>query len=198
MEERSFKMNGRFPTRWIVLGVAAILVLSAIWGSMFSVDQTELANVRRFGTVVYPREQPVNPGLHFKLPFVDTVDRMQVTLQTVHVPPFDVLTIDNQRVTINENFNYTIPREQFYHIMYEVGRAEDVNINDQVLTVVMDRTARVFAAQNMVTVNAQREAIQAQVEHTITEATRSLFGIDTHSLQIAAIKPSENFMHSID
>ena len=50
----------------------------------------------------------------------------------------------------------------------------------------------------MVTVNANREAIQEQVERNVTAAVESLFGITAHSLQIAAIRPSENFMHSID
>jgi regulator of protease activity HflC (stomatin/prohibitin superfamily) len=50
----------------------------------------------------------------------------------------------------------------------------------------------------MITVNSNREAIQAQIEKDVTLAAESLFGITPHSLQIAAIKPSENFMHSID
>jgi regulator of protease activity HflC (stomatin/prohibitin superfamily) len=53
----------------------------------------------------------------------------------------------------------------------------------------------------MVTVNASREAIQAEIEKiekNVTLAAESLFGITPHSLQIAAITPSANFMKSID
>ena len=179
----------------VILVIFGAVLLS---GSVFRVDQTEFANVRRFGTVLYPRTEPLGPGLHFKIPFVDIADRMQVTLQTLHVPPFDVLTVDNQRVTIEENFNYTILRDQVYHVMYEVGRPGNVDIDDQVIPVVKDRTARIFAAQNMVTVNANRETIQEQIEKNVTLAVESLFGITAHSLQIAAITPSANFMKSID
>jgi membrane protease subunit HflC len=188
----------QFTARRIAIATIGFLVLMLLWGAVFNVDQTELANVRRFGTVLYPRGEPLASGLHFKLPLVDTVDRMQVTLRTLHIPPFEVLTIDNQKVTIEENFNYTIGRDQFYHVMYEVGRAEDINIDDQVIPVVRDRTARIFAAQNMVTVNGNREAIQADIEKHITVAVESLFGITAHSLQIAAITPSAAFMASID
>ena len=191
-------LRGLITPRRIAIAVAAVLAFLAVQGSVYRVDQTELANVRRFGTVLYPRSDPVGPGLHFKLPFVDTADKLQVTLQTLHVPPFDVLTVDNQRVAIEENFNYTIAKDQLYHVMYEVGRPGNVDIDDQVIPVVKDRTARIFAAQNMVTVNANREAIQEQIEKNVTLAVESLFGITAHSLQIAAITPSANFMKSID
>ncbi len=50
----------------------------------------------------------------------------------------------------------------------------------------------------MVTVNANREFIQDQVEKSITTSVESLFEITAHSLQITAIKPSDAFMRSID
>jgi modulator of FtsH protease HflC len=50
----------------------------------------------------------------------------------------------------------------------------------------------------MVTVNANRETIQEQVEKSITTSVEALFGITAHSLQITAIKPSAAFMESID
>jgi modulator of FtsH protease HflC len=182
----------------ILIGLAIVVGLLAADGSVFRVDQTELANVRRFGTVLYPRSEPLGPGLHFKLPFIDTADTLRVTLQTLHVPAFDVLTVDNQRVAIEENFNYTISKDQVYHVMYEVGRPGNTDIDEQVIPVVKDRTARIFATQNMVTVNANREVIQEQIEKNVTLAVESLFGITAHSLQIAAITPSANFMKSID
>ncbi|HJW29406.1 MAG TPA: SPFH domain-containing protein, partial [Saprospiraceae bacterium] len=154
--------------------------------------------VRRFGTVLYPPDKPLEPGLHFKLPFIDTADKLQVSLQTTHVPTFEVLTVDNQKVAIEENFNFTIPKEKVYHVLYEVGRPGNVDIANQVVPVALDRAARVFAAQNMVTVNAKREDIQAQVEKNVSTSVEELFGIKPHSLQIARIKPSDAFMESID
>lgn len=175
-----------------------LFVLGSIFGSVYTIDQTDLGNIRRFGTVIYPADKPIQPGLHFKFPYIDTVDSVRVTLQTLHVRPFDVLTVDNQRVTIEENFNYTIPKESVYHLLYEVGKSGNVDIQDQVDAVAKDRTARVLAKQNMVTVNAQREAIQAQIEKDVSKSMEELFQIQTHSLQIAAIKPSDAFMQSID
>ncbi len=188
-------MRARPWAFWIILIAALLFILR---DSFFTIEQTELGNVRRFGTVIYPHNQPLGPGIHFKLPFVDKVDRVVVTLQTLRIPAFDVLTVDNQRVSIEENFNYTISPAQVYHVLYEVGRAGNTDIEEQIIPVAHDRTSRVFAGQNMVNVNVNREVIQAQVEKSITNAVETLFGISAHSLQIANIKPSENFMRSID
>lgn len=185
--------------RFIAGGIIALVLLIAGCGSIFSVDQTELGNVRRFGAPLYA--QPLGPGLHFKAPLIDTDDVMRVTLQTIHIKPFDVLTVDNQKVSIEENFNYTISKDRFYHVMYEVGSAGHLDqhtIEQQIEPVARDRTARIFAAHNMVTVNSNREAIQAEIEKNVTIAAETLFGITTHSLQIAAITPSPSFMKSID
>ena len=177
--------------KFVIIGLAAFVLLT---GSYYKVDQTELANVRRFGVVQY--DKPVRPGLHFKIPFVDTVDRVQVTLTTLHVPPFDVTTVDNQKITLDLNFNYTIPVEKVYHIMYEIGRSGNVDIESQIIPVVKDRTARIFAGQNMATVNANRSAIQIEIEKSVSVTVEELFGIQPHSLQIAGITPSPAFMAS--
>jgi len=153
--------------------------------------------VTRFGQVIGDRSAPIGPGLHFKTP-LDSVDKLQVTLQTVHIPAFNVLTVDNQQVAIEENFNFTIAPKDVYHVLYEVGRAGNIDLHEQVIPVAHDRTARVFASQNMVTVNQNRDHIQQQIEASVTKSVEDLFGITPHSLQIAAITPSPGFMKSID
>jgi regulator of protease activity HflC (stomatin/prohibitin superfamily) len=107
-----------------------------------------------------------------------------------------VTTVDNQKVTIDENFNYTIPEDKVYHIMYEIGRAGNVDLESQVVPVVKDRTARILAGQNMVTINANRPAIQADIEKYVFQSVEELFGIQPHSLQIQGIIPSASFMAS--
>ena len=181
-------------SRFLVLIIIGIVILIAISNSFYKVDQTELANVRRLGVVLY--DKPIHPGLHMKIPLIDTVDTVQVTLTTLHVPPFDVTTIDNQKITLDLNFNYTIPADKVFHVMYEIGRAGNEDIESQILPVVKDRTARIFAGQNMATVNVNRSAIQNELEKSVSNAVSDLFGIQAHSLQIAAITPSAAFMAS--
>ncbi len=177
--------------KWIALGV---LGFYGIQDSFFSIQPTDRGNIRRFGVVQY--EKPLAPGLHFKIPFIDAVDRIQVSLVTMHIPPFDVTTVDNQKVTLDLNFNYTIPENKVYHLMYEIGRPGNNEIESQIMPVVRDRASRIFAGQNMVTVNVNRNEIQTLIEQSISKSVEELFGIEPHSLQIAGIKPSDAFMAS--
>ena len=177
--------------KWIALGVVGFY---GIQDSFFSIQPTDRGNIRRFGVVQY--EKPLAPGLHFKIPFIDAVDRIQVSLVTMHIPPFDVTTVDNQKVTLDLNFNYTIPENRVYHLMYEIGRPGNNEIESQIMPVVRDRASRIFAGQNMVAVNANRNEIQTQIEQSISKSVEELFGIEPHSLQIAGIKPSDAFMAS--
>ena len=171
--------------------VALFIIVNSSW---YKIDQTERGNIRRFGVAVYVK--PVQPGLHFKIPLIDTVDKIQISLKTLHIPPFDVTTIDNQKITLDENFNYTIPDEKVYHVMYEIGRSGNSDIDNQVIPVVKDRTGRIFSGQNMTTVNANRQTIQSEIEKAVSKSVEDLFGIQPHSLQIAGITPSPAFMAS--
>lgn len=181
--------TGKF--KLLAVGVALLAVLNS---SFFVVGPADRANVRRLGNVRF--DTPLVPGLHFKIPLIDKVDVVQVSLTTLHVEPFNVMTIDNQKVSLDVNFNFTIPPEKVNHLLYEVGGAGNVDVVSSVVPIVKDRAARVFAIQNMVTVNEKREAIQAEVERNVSNSVKDLFGIETHSLQIAAITPSEAFMKS--
>ncbi|MBF0160207.1 MAG: hypothetical protein HQL58_11865, partial [Magnetococcales bacterium] len=181
----------RAQAKWMAIGLAAVM---ALYGSFFIVNPTDRANVRRFGDVRH--DIPLKPGLHFKIPWVDKVDVVQVSLTTLHIDQFNLMTIDNQKISLDINFNFTIPADKVNHLLYEVGATGNIDVVSSVVPIVKDRASRVFAVQNMVSVNEKREAIQAAVERNVSEAVRDLFGIETHSLQIAGITPSEAFMKS--
>jgi modulator of FtsH protease HflC len=144
--------------KYIASGIGAFIILSS---SIYVVDPSEMANVRRMGNVVY--REPVGAGPHLKIPFLDTVDIVQVSLTTLHIPPFDVNTVDNQKITLDMNFNFTIPRNRVNHLLYEVGKTGNADIADSIVPVVKDRAGRVFNKQNTTAISQNREAIQEQV-----------------------------------
>jgi|HubBroStandDraft_1064217.scaffolds.fasta_scaffold20883_3 modulator of FtsH protease HflC len=188
-------MNGLEQYRgWLLRLVVALGVLILLTSTWFTIDQTEMGNIRRLGTKVY--DQPLGPGLHFKFPLIDTADKLRVTLNTIHIDPFQVSTNDNQVVTLGINYNYTIPRDRVNHLLYEVGGSGSGDIHDQAVAVVKDRAGNVFAGQNMVTVNQNRTFIQNAIETAVHQRLQSLFGIESHSLQISSITPSEAFLTS--
>jgi regulator of protease activity HflC (stomatin/prohibitin superfamily) len=172
-------------------GFAAFVVISS---SFYVVDPSEMANIRRLGKKVY--DEPVGSGPHFKIPFIDTIDIVQVSLTTLHIPPFDVNTVDNQKITLDMNFNYTVPRNKVNHLLYEVGKTGNFEIAESIIPVVRDRAGRVFNQQNTTIISHNREAIQEQVTRAVFSAVSEQFGLQPHSLQIAQIIYSPTFVQS--
>ena len=187
-------INYRLISKWAIRIIVVLFMINLIEDSYFTINPNERGNVRRFGVVQYIK--PLEAGFHFKIPFVDNVDKIQTSLQTLHIEPFDVTTIDNQKVTLDINFNFTIPDEKVNHIMYEIGKSGNTDIDLQIIPVAKDRASRIFSVQNMVTVNANRAEIQSLIEASISKSVEQLFGIEPHSLQIAGITPSAAFMQS--
>jgi regulator of protease activity HflC (stomatin/prohibitin superfamily) len=187
MDEASIK-------KWVAGGLATIFIGAAGYGSFYIVNPSELANVRRVGDVV--NTDPIGKGPHFKIPFIDTVDRVQVSLTTLHIPAFDVNTVDNQKITLDMNFNFTIPKDKVNHLLYEVGKAGSADIDDSIIPVVKDRASRVFNKQNTTSISLKREEIQAEVTREVFTAVKELFGIEPHSLQFAQVSYSQAFVES--
>lgn len=182
------------PGRKLLYAGVAILALSAAFGSWFTVEPTERAGVRRLGTVTTP--QPLKPGLHWKLPFVETVDKLTVSQQKIHVDPFVVNTIDNQPVSLDINIIYRTPDSAVFKNLYEIGRSGPDDIAPQMVAVVRDRVSRIIAGKNTITISANRESIQSEITHSVHDAVNQLFGIDVESLQISGITYSAAFMAS--
>ena len=184
-----------FLKRLVTLGVLAAAVIAAVlFGSLYVVQPTEMAGVRRLGTVI--TDQPVGPGLHKKLPFVDIVDTIQTSLDTFKLNNLVVYTIDNQAVTVSLGVSYRIPSSAVLKLLYSVGRTGDIAEN--IRPVLADRVLRVFSTQNTVGISANREQIAAQITRSVAEALGGIFGLEITDLQLSSITYSPAFQASVE
>jgi modulator of FtsH protease HflC len=178
----------------VAFGIVAIVAL--LGGSFYVVQPTEMAGVRRFGTVV--TDKPVGPGLHFKLPLVDVVDTIQTSLDTFNLSNLTVYTIDNQAVTVSLGVSYRIPAAAVLKLLYQVGRTGNVDITENIRPILADRVLRVFATQDTVGISANREKIAALITKDVTEALNSIFGLEITDLQLSSITYSPSFQASVE
>lgn len=182
--------------KYAVPAVLAGSVLFVVSSSFYTVDPTDLAEVRRLGTVV--SAQPVGPGLHFKLPLIDRVDRLRVSLDTLPINNLTVYTVDNQSVGLGLTMTYRIPKSAVFHLLYEVGGTGNVDIHTNIIPVVSDRALRVFAKRNTVKISAEREDIANEMKLSIAEKVREIFGVEVVDLQISSIGYSPTFVASVE
>jgi membrane protease subunit HflC len=175
---------------------AAAVLIATAFGGFYTVQPTEMAGVRRLGTVV--GTEPFGPGLHMKLPWVDVVDKIQTSLDTFQMNNLTVYTIDNQAVTVGVGLSYRIPASAVLRLLYAVGRSGNVDIAENIRPVLADRVLRVFSTQNTVSISANREVIAGDIRRQIVEALGSIFGLEVRDLQLSSITYSPSFQASVE
>ena len=181
-----------------IVGLTAIgaVAIGLVFGSFYTVQPTEMAGLRMFGKVEVT--QPVGPGLHFKVPFLESVDTLQTSQSTYNMKSMQVYTVDNQPVEIGINVIYQIPRESVLHLLYDVGRAGNVDIDGTILPVVRDRALATFAQYNTLTISAQRAQIALNMQKDIAKGLWDKFGIRVIGVQLVNIKYSGTFVSSVN
>ena len=189
--------------RWSALGwlkrpTAFVVVLAVVllWLSLFVVEPTEMAGVRRFGQVT--THEPYGPGLHLKLPLIDQVDHLPVSLDILQVQNMTMYTVDNQWVKISVGMTYRTPSTAVFRLLYQVGRSGNFSVRENVEPIIADRAMRVFARRNTIKISEEREVIANEIRQSVSTRLAELFGLDVIDLQIAKIEYSPTFAASVE
>lgn len=85
--------------------IAAIIALIVLPQTFFTVDETQLAIVTRFGEF---RRAHNEPGLRVKVPFIDSVTKFDSRLLRADAPPASLLTADKRNLVIDSYARYRI------------------------------------------------------------------------------------------
>ena len=82
----------------IITAAIDILVVIVAASSVFTVREDEYACTVRFAKII---DTTAEAGLHFKIPFVDSVKYFPKNAQLYDIPPSEVLTSDKQNMTVD-------------------------------------------------------------------------------------------------
>ncbi len=180
----------------IMLVIAAALVMSS---SMYTVDQTEVAIVTRFGD---PLDGTVGPGLHLKLPWpIDSVVRLDQRLLLFDNEPAEMLTGDRKNVLVDSFIVWRIAEPLRF--------AQTVRRRDQAEARLVDLTASELGAEvgshpmesfiNPEPTEVRIADVAAKARAKIDALARSSFGIEVVDLQINGFNlPLQNRASVID
>ncbi len=92
-------------TRKLALLISGFVVFLALITSVFIVQENEQVIVLRFGN---PQEEVKEPGLHFKLSFIDKVQTYEKRILNVDPPAEQVLLADQKRLVVDTFARYKI------------------------------------------------------------------------------------------
>ena len=106
----------------ILIAVIAVLAVIVLSDSFFTVRENEYACTVRFSAII---DTTAEPGLHFKVPFVDSVKYFPNTTMLYDIPPSEVLTSDKQNMTVDCYILWSISDPKlFYQALGSTGVAE--------------------------------------------------------------------------
>ena len=82
----------------IIFGIIALLLVILAANSMYTVRENEYACTFRMSKYVSTTQ---SAGLHFKVPFIDSVKYFSKTTMFYDIPPSEVITSDKQNMTVD-------------------------------------------------------------------------------------------------
>ena len=107
----------------IILGVIVALVLVLGLSAVFTVRENQYACTVRFSKIIDTTDES---GLHFKVPFLDSVIYFPKTTMLYDIAPSEVLTSDKQNMTVDCYILWEISDPlQFYRSLGTTQKAEE-------------------------------------------------------------------------
>ena len=82
----------------ILIALVVVLAVICLGSSLYTVGENEYACTVRFSKIIATTQEP---GLHFKVPFVDSVKYFPKAINLYDIPPSEVLTADKQNMTVD-------------------------------------------------------------------------------------------------
>ncbi len=173
-----------------VSGVVALIILVVLiilgFSAAFTVPQTEQALVVRFGK---PVDVVTEPGLHFKVPFIDTVIAIDNRILDLENPSQEVIASDQKRLVVDAFARYRIKDPlRFYQ---RVGSIQAANL--QLTTLLNSALRRVLGEVTFIqVVRDEREALMGRIREQLDREADG-YGISVVDVRIRrADLPEQN------
>jgi membrane protease subunit HflC len=122
----------------IMIGIVVLLILFVLGGALYTVHETETVILTQFGR---PVGEPVTePGLHFKTPFVQEVNRLEKRILEWDGDPTEMPTKDKMYISVDTFARWRISDPSTYFVKLgserrALSRLEDI-IGSEVRTAI--------------------------------------------------------------
>ena len=180
----------------IVALIVAVLLLFGLANSFYTVREDQYACVVRFSKII---ETTADAGIHFRMPFLDSVKYFSKATQFYDIPPSEVLTSDKQNMTVDCYVLWQINDPlKFYQTLGTVDKAEQrldaITYNE--LKTVMGTLAQADII-NMED-GAERNSIYEGISTSVNELAQA-YGITVEDVKIKRFdlpESNENAVYS--
>lgn len=180
--------------RGIIGAVAAVIVIGIIAaGSWYTVDQTERGVRLRYGAVIGTAQ----PGLGFKVPLMDTVEKVSVKTTTFTWDKMNSYSYDQQPADLKISVTLRASPDKVADLYAKFGSVQTA-VNQVVSPVVNQQVKVVFGRYTAVKAIQDRGPLNSAIKDAITATLKDDSMIIIESVQLENIEFSQNYLHSIE
>ncbi|MBU6444769.1 MAG: protease modulator HflC [Alphaproteobacteria bacterium] len=169
--------------------IAGLVVLVAVivgLSSVYTVNMTEQALLLQFGA---PKAVVTEPGLHFKLPFVQDVVYISKQLLNLDAPSEEVIASDKKRMVVDAFARYRIVNPLLFYQSLSDPRTATLRLTP----ILSSNVRRVLGSQNFaVVLSAARATLMQDITRNMNQDASS-FGVRIVDVRIRrADLPEQN------
>ena len=175
-----------------LIGAGVIVLLAGLvfLMSYFTVDQNQMAVVTRFGHIEYVAD----PGLHFKMPVVNSTTAYRTDIQSVASGEkwVNTYTVDNQEFDISFTIFYRIAPDKVEFIF-----ANNRDYKERLWSLAIDRLKAAMGQVNVQLVAEKRGELRDAIKKTLIHDTAPL-GIEVTDFQLTDLKYTDSFRQAVN
>lgn len=181
-------MSGKSLLTVVVAAVLAILVSK----SAYIIKETERAVKLRFGEIVEP---DIQPGLHWKIPFVNTVRKFDARVLTLDSRPQAFLTIEKKRLIVDAFVKWQIKNVETY---YTAASGDEFRASDLLLTRVENELRNQFGARTLnEVVSGERDEVMQVVIERLSKVAEAELGIRIIDVRVKRVELPPEVSNSV-
>lgn len=175
-----------------VLGAAVLVAGFVAASSVFVVKQTERAVMLQFGDVV---RADISPGLHFKIPYVNTVRKFDGRILTVDSTPQRFLTLEQKALLVDSYAMWRIVDVQRF---YTATSGDESRANSLLAQRVNDGLRNKVGERDLQeVVSGQRDQLMMQLTEELNTYTANEYGIEVIDVRVKRIDLPDDVRSSV-
>lgn len=172
----------------------AVVVLAVLIGvnSIFVVKETERAVLLQFGDIV---RADIPPGIHFKVPYVNTIRKFDARVLTVDATPQRYLTLEQKALLVDSYAMWRIIDVQRF---YTATSGDEARANALLAQRVNDGLRNKFGERDLQeVVSGQRDALMMELTEELNTYTADEYGIEVIDVRVKRIDLPDDVRSSV-
>jgi regulator of protease activity HflC (stomatin/prohibitin superfamily) len=183
--------NTKNVTTHFIKGAIAVAIIIGIWSAFYTIDEGHVGIVKRFGEAT----TQVNPGLHTKVPFADTIEELEIRTRK-NTENMKASTFEQMPVQAEVSVNWTVNRIEAFELYKGYGGLDQFEsriLDPRLRSATKDALAR-FKAEQII---QNRGQVIQKIEETLLTAM-SDFPVKLDSVQIENLILPQKYLQSIE